>query len=75
MVRRKNLFRKALERSDVSILPRLPQAKRNLKCTRCNFYNRCMNEDDETTEAREMANEIDVMDISGVIDFRPFQSE
>ena len=75
MVRRKNLFRKALERSDVSILPRLSQAKRNLKCTRCNFYNRCMNEDDETAEAREMANEIDVMDISGVIDFRPFQSE
>jgi hypothetical protein len=34
-----------------------------------------MNEDDETAEAREMANEIDVMDISGVIDFRPFQSE
>src|ERR671919_758776 len=75
MVRRKNLFRKALERSDVSILPRLSQAKRNLKCTRCNFYNRCMNEDDETAEAREMANEIDVLDISGVIDFRPFQSE
>lgn len=75
MVRRKNLFKKALEHSDVSILPRLPQAKRNLKCPNCNFYGRCMNEDDETAEAHEMANEIDIMDISGVIDFRPFQSE
>ena len=34
-----------------------------------------MNEDDETTEAHEMANELDIMDISGVIDFRPLKSE
>ena len=75
MVRRKDLFRKALEHSDVSILPRLSQARRNLKCPKCNFYNRCMNEDDETAEAQEMANELDILDISGVIDFRPFASE
>ena len=75
MVRRKNLFRKALEHSDVSILPRLSQSKRNLKCPKCNFYNRCMNEDDETAEAQEMANELDILDISGVIDFRPPASE
>jgi hypothetical protein len=71
MVRRKNLFRNALEHSDVSILPRLSQARRNLICPKCNFYSRCMNEDDETAEAREMANELDILDISGVIDFRP----
>ena len=34
-----------------------------------------MNEDDETAEAQEMANELDILDISGVIDFRPFASE
>jgi hypothetical protein len=71
MVRRKNLFRNALEHSDVSILPRLSQARRNLICPKCNFYSRCMNEDDETAEAREMAKELDILDISGVIDFRP----
>ena len=75
MVRRKNLFRKALEHSDVSILPRLSQAKRNSKCPKCNFYDRCMNEDDETPDAHEMANELDIMDISGVIDFRPLPSK
>jgi hypothetical protein len=75
MVRRKNLFRKALEHSDVSILPRLSQAKRNSKCPKCKFYDRCMNEDDETPDAHEMANELDIMDISGVIDFRPLTSK
>jgi hypothetical protein len=34
-----------------------------------------MNEDDETAEAQEMANELDILDISGVIDFRPFAGE
>lgn len=75
MVRRKNLFRKALEHSDVSILPRLSQAKRNSKCPKCNFYDRCMNVDDETPDAHEMANELDIMDVSGVIDFRPLTSK
>jgi hypothetical protein len=75
MVRRKNLFRKALEHSDVSILPRLSQAKRNSKCPKCNFYDKCMNEDSETQDAHEMANELDIMDISGVIDFRPLTTK
>jgi hypothetical protein len=75
MVRRKNLFKKAFEIDDVSILPRLSQDKRNTKCSKCNFYNRCMNEDDETPEAHDMANELDIMDISGVIDFKPFTNE
>ncbi|MGH9926837.1 MAG: hypothetical protein ACRD5B_15825, partial [Nitrososphaeraceae archaeon] len=59
----------------VSILPRLSQAKRNSKCPKCNFYDRCMNEDDETPDAHEMANELDITDISGVIDFRPLTSK
>jgi hypothetical protein len=31
-----------------------------------------MNEDSETEDAKEMAKEIDLLDISGVVDFKPF---
>ena len=71
MVRRKNLFLKALEENDVSILPRLPEFARNKKCGWCPFYDKCMNKDNETDKAKEMAKEIDILDISGVIDFKP----
>jgi hypothetical protein len=71
MVRRKNLFLKALEENDVSILPRLPEFARNKKCSWCPFYDKCMNKDNETDKAKEMSNEIDVLDISGVVDFKP----
>ena len=71
MVRRKNLFLKALEENDVSILPRLPEFARNKKCPWCPFYDKCMNKDNETDKAKEMANEIDILDISGVVDFKP----
>jgi hypothetical protein len=75
MVRRKNLFKKALEINEVSILPRLSEDQRSAKCTRCYFYERCMNEDDETPEAHDMANELDIMNIAGVIDFKPVTTE
>ena len=71
MVRRKNLFLKALEENDVSILPRLPEFARNKKCPWCPFYDKCMNKDNETDKAKEMAKEIDILDISGVVDFKP----
>jgi hypothetical protein len=71
MVRRKNLFLKALEENNVSILPRLPEFVRNKKCPWCPFYDKCMNKDDETDKAKEMANEIDILDITGVVDFKP----
>ena len=71
MVRRKNLFLKALEENDVSLLPRLPEFARNKKCGWCPFYDKCMNKDNETDKAKEMANEIDILDISGVVDFKP----
>jgi CRISPR/Cas system-associated exonuclease Cas4 (RecB family) len=71
MVRRKNLFLKALEENDVSILPRLPEFARNKKCGWCPFYDKCMNKDNETDKAKEMANEIDILDINGVVDFKP----
>ena len=66
MVRRKNLFLKALQENDVSILPKLAEAKRSSKCPWCKFYNKCMDEyNQETDEAKEMANEIDLLDING----------
>src|SRR6476661_3141693 len=41
MVRRKNLFLKALRQNDVSILPKLAESKRSSKCPWCKFYNKC----------------------------------
>ena len=70
MVRRKNLFLKALEENDVSILPRLIDDAKRSKCPYCPFYDKCINQDSETNEAKELAKEIDLLDISGVIDFK-----
>jgi hypothetical protein len=75
MVRRKNLFLRALQENDVSILPKLAEAKRSSKCPWCKFYNKCMDEyNQETDEAKEMANEIDLLDINGVLDFKPVEA-
>jgi hypothetical protein len=72
MVRRKNLFLKALRQNDVSVLPKLNERDRAIKCTSCRFYNTCMdNSNEEDDDAKEMANEIDLFDISGVLDFKP----
>jgi hypothetical protein len=68
MVRRKNLFLKALEESDVSILPRLIDDAKRSKCPCCPYYEKCVNQDSETYEAQEMAKEIDLLDIGGVVD-------
>jgi hypothetical protein len=71
MIRRKNIFLKALENEDVSILPRLSEKIRNRKCPYCKFYDVCMdNKNDETEEAKEMAAEIDILDIPGVIELK-----
>lgn len=73
MVRRKTLFQKSLQENDVSILPRLREDIRSSKCPRCKFYDVCMDEEnDETTEAKEMVKEIDLFDICGFVDFKPF---
>jgi hypothetical protein len=69
MIRRKSLFLKALQENNVSILPRLAEVIRNTKCPYCKFYQKYMNEDSEMEDAREMAKEIDFLDISGVVDF------
>ena len=70
MVRRKNLFLKASEENDVSILPRLIDDAKRSKCPYCPFYDKCINQDSETNEAKEMAKEIDLLDIRGVTDFK-----
>jgi predicted small integral membrane protein len=69
MVRRKNLFLRALAESNVSILPRLiDEAKRN-KCPHCQFYHKCIDQDSESEEAKKMAKEMDLLDIRGIVDF------
>ena len=70
MVRRKNLFLKALEEKDISILPRLIDDAKRGKCPYCPFYDKCINQDSETNEAKEMAKEIDLLDIRGVVDLK-----
>src|SRR5919199_1892046 len=70
MVRRKNLFLRALAESDVSILPRLIDDAKRSKCPHCTFYDKCINQDSETDEAKEMSKEIDLLDISGMVDFK-----
>lgn len=67
MVRRKNLFVKALQEDNPAILPRVAEQNRNYKCKWCEFYDKCMFQDAETDEAREMANEKDLFDIDGFV--------
>ncbi|MDW0281359.1 MAG: hypothetical protein QN720_02575 [Nitrososphaeraceae archaeon] len=71
MVRRKNLFLKALEENNVSMLPRLINEAKRSKCPYCQFYDKCINQDSETDEAKKMANEMDLLDIKSVVDFKP----
>jgi CRISPR/Cas system-associated exonuclease Cas4 (RecB family) len=71
MIRRKNLFLKALTNEDISILPRLSEKNRNRKCPWCKFYDMCMDKkNDESENAKEMASEIDILDIPGVIELK-----
>jgi hypothetical protein len=45
----------------------IDDAKRS-KCPYCPYYDKCINQDSETYEAKEMAKEIDLLDIIGVVD-------
>jgi hypothetical protein len=74
MVRRKNLFLKAINESNVSILPRLiDDAKRN-KCPSCPFHDKCINQDPESDEAKALAKEIDLLDINGALEVKASES-
>lgn len=69
MLRRKNAFLKAMEANDVSMLPRVRMHDRQLKCTHCPFYERCMLRDGETEEAHAMANDLDLLDMAGFLSY------
>jgi len=71
MVLRKNMLVNALENHDVTILPRLTEPLKSSKCPKCPFYDRCYN-DIENEKALDIAQQTDLLDIRGVVDFKPF---
>lgn len=71
MVLRKNILVNALENQDVTVLPRLTEPLKSSKCPNCPFYLRCYN-DIENEKARDIAQQSDIFDIRGTLDFRPF---
>ena len=71
MVLRKNILVNALDNHDVAILPRLIEPLKSSKCPNCPFYRRCY-DDNENERARDIAQQIDIFDIRGTVDFRPF---
>jgi CRISPR/Cas system-associated exonuclease Cas4 (RecB family) len=71
MVLRKKILVNALDNHDVTILPRLIEPLKSSKCPNCPFYRRCY-DDMENERARDIAQQIDIFDIRGTVDFRPF---
>ena len=71
MVLRKNILVNALENNDVTILPRLTEPLKSSKCPNCPFYHRCYDEI-ENERALDIAQQIDILDIRGTVDFKPF---
>jgi CRISPR/Cas system-associated exonuclease Cas4 (RecB family) len=71
MVLRKNRLVSALENHDVTILPRVTEPLKSNKCPNCPFYRRCYDEM-ENERALDIAQQIDILDIRGTLDFRPF---
>ena len=71
MVFRKNILVYALENNDVSSLPRLTEPLKSIKCPNCPFYRRCY-DDIENEKAHDIAQQTDIFDIRGTLDFRPF---
>ena len=69
MMRRKKLLQDAIRDNNVSILPRIKQEKRSIVCSKCVYYDQCMNKDGETELANLMANEIDILQTNGIIEF------
>jgi CRISPR/Cas system-associated exonuclease Cas4 (RecB family) len=71
MVLRKKILVNALDNHDVAILPRLIEPLKSSKCPNCPFYRRCY-DDMENERARDITQQIDIFDIRGTVDFRPF---
>ena len=71
MVLRKTILVSALEKHDVANLPRLTEPLKSAKCPNCPFYRRCY-EDMENEKALDIAQQTDIFNIRGTLDFRPF---
>jgi hypothetical protein len=71
MVLRKNIFLSALENHDVANLPRLTEPLKSIKCPNCPFYSKCY-EDMENQKALDIAQQTDIFNIRGTLDFKPF---
>jgi CRISPR/Cas system-associated exonuclease Cas4 (RecB family) len=71
MVFRKTILVSALENHDVANLPRLTEPLKSAKCPNCPFYSRCY-EDMENEKALDIAQQTDIFNIRGTLDFRPF---
>ncbi|MDW0293647.1 MAG: hypothetical protein QN718_06205 [Nitrososphaeraceae archaeon] len=71
MVLRKTILVSALKNHDVANLPRLTEPLKSAKCPNCPFYSRCY-EDMENEKALDIAQQIDIFNIRGILDFRPF---
>lgn len=71
MVLRKTILVSALENHDVANLPRLTEPLKSVKCPNCPFYRRCY-EDMENEKALDIAQQTDIFNIRGTLDFRPF---
>ncbi|MDW0223646.1 MAG: hypothetical protein QOC40_11075 [Nitrososphaeraceae archaeon] len=71
MVLRKTILVSALKNHDVANLPRLTEPLKSAKCPNCPFYSRCY-EDMENEKALDIAQQTDIFNIRGTLDFRPF---
>jgi CRISPR/Cas system-associated exonuclease Cas4 (RecB family) len=71
MVLRKTILVSALENHDVANIPRLTEPLKSAKCPNCPFYSRCY-EDMENEKALDIAQQTDIFNIRGTLDFRPF---
>jgi hypothetical protein len=66
------LLIRAIETQNAAILPRLIEPLKFRKCPSCPFNDMCYDTEGETREAAAMAAEKDLLDISGVVDYKPF---
>lgn len=62
MIKKRDLFLEALSAKKVELIPRLTGKAKKLKCKSCPFIERCWVFDGETTEARQLATELAVVD-------------